>query len=1613
MEATRENAATEPEVEVTLDSVIEELRRTPGAESRLAILEGFARALHFRTPRLYFTTRRIGRLAAEIVEAFDFIDGRAEDEIRVRVFRVEETGQTLLQVNMNDQPFILDSVLETLRVHDVPIDGYLHPILQIDRDEKRRITAVRPRTSPGSHESFLHFRIGLPDEERRREIEREIHEALQDARRAVEDFLAMKERVDAVARELDTYPVDNTDERVDIEEAAAFLRWMLQENFVLLGYRAYRLFDEGGEEHIQAEPGSGLGILRDDRKSAFSDPTPVSSLNEKLQKRVRMRMFPLVAKTNRFSRVHRRAPMDYIDIKRIDAEGRVAGEHRILGLFTARALNQVCSEIPVLRRKLTAVLRRAQVLEGSHEYKSIITTFNSTPKAELFTSSVEQIGRNIDELIALQTSNEVRVFCEADQLDQRISVMVILPRERFNADIRKRVQRALDARFRVPSVEYRLALSEEAYVRLHFYYQDTTGSLFVPTRLALENAVIEAVRTWEDDFGDSLRTRFGQERGRELTRVYTEALPESYRTSVSPRLGVTDVEHLEDMRRTQQFQIAIVDSDGGPDVSSLRLYRAGEKYLLSEIMPVLTNLGLLVIDESTFAVGGSGLPPCHLHAIRIRKRNRQPIPRERRKDLCDAIRAILDGVYENDVFGELVVTAGLSIRAVELVRAYVHYFHQIGAPHDKDSIVSALSNHPDLTRLIVEYFETKFRPQSDGANAKARLAGPLTTLESRVTSGLEKVSDINEDRIIRGLFSLVMATVRTSYYQHGGTLDRMSFKIKGALVPGMPRPVPFAEIFVHNARMEGVHLRSGPVARGGIRWSDRRDDYRTEILGLMSTQITKNAIIVPVGSKGGFVLKRPPEGREELMAEVARQYETFIRGLLDVTDNRVGDRVERPRETMIYDDDDPYLVVAADKGTATFSDLGNRIAEEYGFWLDDAFASGGSHGYDHKKYGITARGAWECVRWHFLELGLDVDRDEFTVVGIGDMSGDVFGNGMLLSRKVKLVAAFDHRNIFIDPDPDPERSYKERQRLFELPRSSWNDYSAKLISAGGGVFPRLAKRIVLTPEMKRLFETDASAMSGEEMVRAMLRLPVDLLYNGGIGTYVKASNETHADVSDERNDSVRVDATELRCRVIGEGGNLGLTQAARVEFARRGGRINTDFIDNTGGVDLSDHEVNLKIALAPRVRDGTLSREARNELLEGIAPDVCELVLATNRWQARTLSLDETATRNDLSDHIALVEDLQARELLDRRRDRFPNAEELVRRREEGIGLLRPELSTLLAFAKIDIFRALAESGLTDSSGFEGYLTSYFPARVLEICDQCVDAHPLRREIAATVCTNEIVHRGGITFASRSRRDHGCTTVDVVRAYRASDVLLSGDQLFGPVVTDRGIPVEAWGSLVFQYRAALAEMVGWLVRSWPVDERREPQSVDAVVRRLAPSIERVTTWIDEEGLDSLRSIVTLRHDELVRKGVPEEIARRVGLFAVQCLVPGIEAIARTDSGRIDTVARVFFRIHEMLALPRVLGCLERLPVSGPGDRTAMRSLRHEILALTFELTAAAAPSNGAVAARAAVEHFVADQRPALRAYLDAADRTERLPTLAGFVVVTGRLRRLVDRITTS
>ena len=1533
----------------TLETVREALR-TRCEDSEVDLLLDFAHLFLSRAPEELIRQRSADDLAGMTLGAFRFLRESRGFRVDVAVANPEASegswadGVTVIRTNVSERPFIIDSIREYLALEGLTIERMVYPILDMERDEEGVVVGIAAATDGGAKESIVHCEVArVDDPERLARIQGELADRLQDVVRVTDDFRPMLDAVQMVTDAVSTYSEAMPGRVEEFREIQAFLEWLRDGGFVFLGYRGYDLIGghDGSEQAIVVEPGSGLGLLRNEAHSRFAEPVPVSELDPGMAELAIHGPVLIINKTNAESTVHRRARMDYIGVKKLDASGVVAGEHRFVGLFTSKAYAEPAGSIPILRRKLATILEATAVRPGSHDYKEIITTFDSIPKEQLFLATAEEIGEDVRAVVLSYDARRVRVTLREDPLHRGISVMVILPRDRFSGTVRKSIEAALVSAFEGEVLNYHLAMGEGVQARLHFYIGVNADTVPPVTASQLEETVSELIRTWGDRVVDGLRAIWSTDEVDRLAEHYGAAFSREYQAAASAEVAVADIGELEAMSEDDR-SISVRLTNRVPEspvagvtgATELKLFLRDEQLVLSDFLPILEDAGLRVLAMKPYEVGPPDDPEATIYVFAVQDREGERIDTEDRGELLsETILAARAGDVVSDALNALVLTAGLHWRQVDVLRGYAGYAFQVGAVPSRSALPNALVRYPGIARELFDLFRTKFDPAS-GATREERL-GTVDDIRAAFHASLRGVSALSEDRALRRLEQLIGTTVRTNYYRHGATVPTrrsggvpyISYKFQvGSLDGGSTTELLF-EVWVHSARMEGVHLRGSTVARGGIRWSDRPDDFRKEILGLVNTQMVKNAVIVPGGSKGGFVTRRAPENPEERFEEARRQYQTLIRGLLDITDNIVDGRTVAPEGVFAFDPPDPYLVVAADKGTATFSDVANAVSAEYGFWLDDAFASGGSNGYDHKAVGITARGAWECVRRHFREMGKDIQAEPFTVAGIGDMSGDVFGNGMLLSEQIRLIAAFDHRHIFIDPDPDPATSFAERKRMFALGRSSWEDYDQSTLSEGGMIIRRGAKEVELTPQARRALgigPDDEAPADGEALIRAVLRAPVELLWNGGIGTYVKSRLETDADAKDPSNDAVRVDADELRCDVVGEGGNLGLTQRARIEYAFAGGRINTDALDNSGGVDMSDHEVNLKILLAPAVREGSLEPDRRNKLLEELTEAVAELVLANNRSQSLAISLDELRSKESLDDVRDLMFTLEKAGELDRAAEVLPSSDVLHERKERGQAMARPELCVLLAHAKLSLKAELLASRLPDDPVTESYLLGYFPPAAMMAAGQDnLAAHRLRREIITAQITNDLVDLMGAGFVSRLARDSGRSAEDVVRAWLVASRLADHRALLGQMAQQAN-PVNA--RVAYRWLLGLARVLERTSR-WVLQNVEPEQSSGAIVDQnlagLAELRERFGTVVRGEE----RKLYEARVREIQELGADEAFSRRLITLRFLDQLLEILGIARAKGFGVTATAHAYYQTSESFQIP----WLRRRAFAAAGD----------------------------------------------------------------------------------
>ncbi|MEW2357829.1 NAD-glutamate dehydrogenase [Spirillospora sp. NPDC029432] len=1489
-------------------------------------------------------------------------DERPQGRAKVRVFTptLEENGwdpgHTVVQVVTDDMPFLVDSVTMELDRHQFAIHLIVHPLLGVDRDVAGQLKAFRPKLASGEDidESWIHIEIDRTGERSRLDaLERDLLRVLQDVRVAVEDEPKMRSRAGEIALTIRDEPPPLAEK--ELAEGVELLDWLADGHFTFLGYRDYTLTDD--KTALRPVPGTGLGVLRNDKPESDS----FAALPPEVRDKATEKHLLVLTKANSRATVHRPAYLDYIGVKKFDAAGEVVGERRFLGLFTHVAYSESISNVPVLKRKLAEVLERAEFTADSYDGQDLIEILETYPRDELFQISVDDLLPIALGVLRLRERRQLKLFLRKDLYGRFMSCMVYLPRDRYTTKVRLKIQDILRQAFDGVTVDYSANVTESVLARLHVVVRGERGRPLPDVDVEeLEARLAAATRSWADDLSDAIVEQCGEERSGVLARRYGDAFPEGYKADFPARTAVADLKRLDELAEDGDTSINLYEPYGaGPGERRLKIYRLGEPISLSRVLPLLQNMGVEVIDERPYEIcpravagGSGGSSPQNdaadvgrrwIYDLGLRYTPPAGTPEEATKDLFqDAFTALWRGEIENDGFNALVLHVGLTWRQAMIMRAYALYLRQTGIRFSKRYVEQVLLRNPSITRLLIRLWESRLDPGLAGGEDE-RSAG----IAEELNGELDEVASLDEDRILRAYLDLINATLRTNHYQRKPYL---SLKFDPSRIPELPEPRPTFEIFVYSPHVEGVHLRFGSVARGGLRWSDRREDFRTEILGLVKAQAVKNTVIVPAGAKGGFVGKQLPDpsDREAFMKAGIACYKDFISGLLDVTDNLVDGKVVPPPDVVRHDGDDTYLVVAADKGTATFSDIANEVAASYGFWLGDAFASGGSVGYDHKAMGITARGAWESVKYLFRSLGKDVQNEDFTAVGIGDMSGDVFGNGMLLSRHTKLVAAFDHRHVFIDPDPDPARSFAERERMFALPRSTWADYDPSLISKGGGVFPRTAKSIRLTPEMRAVLgiAPDVKAMTPYELIHAALCAPVDLLWNGGIGTYVKASTENNADVGDKANDPVRADASELRCRVIGEGGNLGLTQLGRIEYARGGGLVNTDFIDNSAGVDTSDHEVNIKILLDQVVRDGELTRKQRDHLLTEMTDEVAGLVLRDNYAQNVVLAATRAQAPSMLHVHARYLRKMERDGEINRALEALPDDKALAERRQAGHGLTGPEFSVLLAYTKLILDAELVESDLPDDPYLESWLVDYFPSPLRERFRSYMDRHPLRREIITTAVVNDVVNNSGITFRFRVNEETGASSPDIARAYLVAREVFDMPRFWRSVENlSHQVDESTQIRMLLEARKLTERGARWLLhnRRPPFDIRENIDFFSGGAVTLGTRLPKLLVGLDLASFEA-------RRDEFAERGVPDELAEQCAMLVPAYSTFDLVGIAH-DTGRpVEEVAEVYFDLADRLQLSRLRERIIALPRDDRWRSMARSALRDDLYAAHAALT---------------------------------------------------------------
>ena len=1559
------------------DLVIEALDAPPFAGQRLPDAASFVRAFFTRVSRGDETLHTPTEWAGLLLDLLHFAQQRPPGRAKVRVINAadDRDGRSLVQVITDDMPFLVDTVSmitgATLQLHAV-----IHPVIKITRDAQGALTALGEQA--GAPESIMHFEVDrLPDDAALAALQSRIEVALEDVRAAVTDWPAMRDKALSLAAEL---PGRTLPQRgLVINEAVDFLRWMTEDNFTFLGYRHYKVCHGEQGDTLEAVEGSGLGILAHSERSLA--PRSLSTLRATNLPQSGATDAIILTKTNARSRVHRPGNMDYIGVLTFDEHGQPVAEQRFLGLFSSNAFMARPQDVPLLRHKAEAVLDRSGLKRDSYSGKSLRHILEVLPREELFQATEDELYDTATGVLELRQRARTRLFVRHDRFGRFFTCLVFVPRDRFNTTVRERIENLLREALCGEELDSAVLMGEATLARIYIVVRPKIGNRVSYDAVALEQAVDAIVRNWHDDLREVLTHTLGAQKGVVLANRYGPHLPAGYVEEVDARAAAADVAQLALLEGDDAVRMSFYRPQQQPEQLRFKVFRSGSDIALSEVLPQLENLGLRVLTEHVYEIH-SGDTPLFIQDFEIQPVGELTFGVDQVGSLFeDAFEQIWRGYAENDGFNRLVLGAKLSWRQIAMLRGYCKYLLQTGVAFSQAYMEDALNHYPAIAGLLTELFLAKFDPRRESLSgddlkaAGASLAGEMQTLipdvlqerhtdlidrlvavleqprdaqiamvEEAIELVLDGVSSLDEDRILRSFVQLIRATLRTSFFQlwDGAHRPYISYKFDSHQVPELPKPVPYREIFVSAPRVEGIHLRFGSVARGGLRWSDRREDFRTEVLGLVKAQMVKNTVIVPVGSKGGFFVKRAPVGgdRDAQQAEGIACYKMFIAGLLDITDNLVDGAVVPPQGVVRHDQDDPYLVVAADKGTATFSDIANAISIEHGYWLGDAFASGGSNGYDHKRMGITAKGAWESVKRHFRSLGRNTQKADFTCVGVGDMSGDVFGNGMLLSRHIKLLAAFDHRHVFLDPAPDTEKSFAERERLFALPRSSWEDYDKALISAGGGVYPRSAKSIPVSDEVRQALglRADSTQLAPVELLSAILKAPVDLLWNGGIGTYVKASSESHEEVGDRANNALRVDGGQLRCKVVGEGGNLGFTQKGRIEAAQNGVLLNTDFIDNSAGVDTSDHEVNIKILLNDAVQRGELDGAARNVQLAAMTDEVGQLVLWDNYRQNQAITLMEHQSIKRLGSMAHFIRELEDEGLLDRQVEYLPSDAEIADRKARGQGLTRPELAVLLSYDKIKLYQQLLDSDVPEDPYLSKELSRYFPEPLHEKYAAHMQRHRLKREIIATAVTNSTINRMGATFMLRMQEDTGHGPAAIAKAFTTAREILDARELWAQIeALDTQVAEATQMDALLHVWSLLRHMTRWLLNrpdavANVADDVARYQTPLSTLRQALPAA------LTPTGLGDFES----SREKWEGLGIPNELALRLARLPELRAALDMVEVAQQSPHAIDRIATVFYELGEALDLDWLRGQIEALPVESRWHAQARGSLLDEL-----------------------------------------------------------------------
>ncbi len=1539
--------------------------------------------LNVEIPTLYHLAKSMWDLAAV----------RKPGAVNFRVFNPDlkkdgwQTPHTVIQIVNDDMPFIVDSITGGLSAtHHLGIHVVHHPVFVVERNAAgKRLSTVGTvdfdeGSSPDSPpESSLYIEIDAQsDPKKLKSIEKIVIGILSDVRMAVVDWRGMMAKIDETVAALTARP-SAADFSLN-DEAIALLRWLAADHFTFLGYREYRFDGNPKTARFDSIGGSGLGILRDPKRFVLRGAEGLTPISQEIRHFLLQDDPVIITKANVKSTVHRPVHMDYVGVKMFDSSGKVVGEHRFVGLFTSLAYSRNAKDIPLLRRKVVNVQRRAVFHKKSHAGKALAHILETFPRDELFQINEDQLLEISLGVLHLMERPQTKVFVRQDKFERFASVLVYVPREKYHSDLRGAIEKLLCKAFNGEISVYYAQLSNDVMARWQFIVRTKPGSVRHPDVERLNRNVQEVAKGWAEHLHDELVERLGEERGNQLFDAYRDVFSIAYREEFAPRQAIIDIEKLEEVGGADDVRFDLYRRRTDPENAVRLKINHGRRVVpLSECLPMLEHLGLKVIGEHAYELeresGGC------VHDFYLTSRFGERLDGAVLKPLIeDLLNQVWHGLVEDDGFNALTTMAYFTWQDGVILRAYAKYLRQIGLAFSQDYVEDCLVEYSAIAALFLKLFKLKFEPKGPSAKAREEEAKAFA---QEIRRKFTMVNSLDQDRILRSYLNVIMATIRTNFYQdeyissESGPSPQLglALKIRSAKVREMPKPKPYAEIFVYSPRLEGIHLRFGPVARGGLRWSDRREDFRTEVLGLVKAQQVKNVVIVPVGAKGGFIPKHLPHAsdREGVLTEGTACYKIFIRSLLSVTDNLIAGKAVPPKKTVRYDGKDPYLVVAADKGTASFSDIANGIAQSRNFWLDDAFASGGSKGYDHKKMAITARGAWVSVQRHFREMGIDVQKDPITVIGIGDMSGDVFGNGMLLSKTIRLQAAFDHRHIFFDPDPDPEKSYKERKRLFALPRSSWADYNSKLISKGGGVFNRSAKSIPLTNELKVFLGTDQKSLSPQDLIHAILKAKADLLWVGGIGTYVKASYESHGEAGDRSNDALRVDANALGVKVVGEGGNLGLTQQARIEFSRAGGRLNTDFIDNSAGVDCSDKEVNIKILLLDAAAGGSIKSAERDQLLVSMTEEVAAIVLEDNYLQTQAISIAEMQAIKSRESHVSLIRTLERDGKLDRAIEGLPDDEAFAEMAVQQKGLTRPELSTLLAYSKMSLKDSLLAGSLIESSYLYPELSRGFPKILRLRFDQELGRHQLRRGIVATTLANQVINRAGLTYIRDVREETGLSREQVVSAFLIVRDAFSLTDIWPAIdALDYKAPATIQGLMHMEICDFVKRQAIWFLNNAPA-----PLDIARLVEQYRPGLAdllnapvSVLSPLERGSFDEKRAM----YEE---QKVPQTLARKVSALESMGPACDIVAVAGALKRPVREVGKAYFEIGCRIGLDWLRKAADMMTSEDHWDRLAARAVIDDLADQQRHVTRSILASSRAKSSDTVIGQWMKDQEEPL------------------------------------